>query len=138
MSTQRHTLNAIMRSLVDQLGGVDASSAIISERWSRPVSKGTISRRLSGEWDWTVCDIIALQEAAQRRPVYDWFESFDGSAAAKEDAMAAAAFTNVEFGQANAALMTAKTPEDRARAAKEWRDVAEGAERVIDALEGGR
>lgn len=135
MSTERKTLNAFMCSLVDECGGVVGAASCISARWNGSVSPGTISRKKSGDLDWTVCDVIALQEAVGRHSVFDWFETLREDRVVKADAMAAAARSSVEQGEAMAALLSAKTPSDRARAIKEWRDVVESAEVVVDALE---
>ena len=66
----RHTVNAMMSSLIDgTLGCLDAAAATINERWGRDTSKGTLSKKLAGHLDWTIADIVALEDAVGRYPV---------------------------------------------------------------------
>ncbi|MEX5515694.1 hypothetical protein [Pseudophaeobacter sp. 1A09344] len=58
-----------MKSLVDWLGCYDAVAETFNARWGGGSSKGTVSKKVSGNLDWTVADVIALEDAAGRYPV---------------------------------------------------------------------
>lgn len=70
----RKIVRANMKSLVDWFGCYDAVAETFNARWgvvggSAGASKGTISKKVSGNLDWTVADVIALEDAAGRYPV---------------------------------------------------------------------
>lgn len=58
-----------MRSLVQGYGCYDAVAEVLNSRWGCGTSKGTISKKMSGQLDWTLSDVIALQDAAGDYPV---------------------------------------------------------------------
>lgn len=62
---------AAMKALVQSFGCYDAVASTIHGRFGIPVSRGTISKKMSGHLEFTLPDIIALQEAAGRHPVTD-------------------------------------------------------------------
>lgn len=62
-------VRAAMRSLVGWLGCYDAVAETLNARWGGGHSKGTVSRKMNGALDWTVADVIALEDAAGRYPV---------------------------------------------------------------------
>ena len=70
----RKIVRANMRSLVDWFGCYDAVAETFNARWgvvggAGGASKGTVSKKVSGNLDWTVADVIALEDAAGRYPV---------------------------------------------------------------------
>lgn len=65
----RKIIGANMRSLVDWFGCYDAVAETFNARWGGGSSKGTVSKKVSGNLDWTVADVIALEDAAARYPV---------------------------------------------------------------------
>jgi endonuclease/exonuclease/phosphatase family metal-dependent hydrolase len=58
-----------MRSLVQGFGCYDAVAEVLNARWGCGSSKGTISKKMSGQLDWTMADVIALQDAAGEYPI---------------------------------------------------------------------
>ncbi|MGV6840591.1 MAG: hypothetical protein ACWA40_10400 [Planktomarina sp.] len=58
-----------MRSLVQSFGCYDAVAEVLNVRHGGSASKGTISKKMSGQLDWTLSDMIALQDAAGAYPV---------------------------------------------------------------------
>lgn len=69
MPDVRRILRANMRSLVDWFGCYDGVAETFNARWGGGASKGTISKKVTGTLDWTVADVIALEDAAGRFPV---------------------------------------------------------------------
>lgn len=65
----RKIVRANMRSLVGWFGCYDAVAETFNARWGGGASKGTVSKKVSGNLDWTVADVIALEDAAGRYPV---------------------------------------------------------------------
>lgn len=65
---------AQMKAIVGWFGCFDAVAETINARWDRiggagGASKGTISKKVSGALDWTLADVIALEDASGRFPV---------------------------------------------------------------------
>ena len=60
---------AQMKSIVGWFGCFDAVAETINARWGGGASKGTISKKASGALDWTLADVIALEDASGRFPV---------------------------------------------------------------------
>jgi hypothetical protein len=69
MPDLRKIVHANMKAVIDWYGCFDAAAETINARWGGGASKGTLSRKLSGSLDFTVPDVIALEDAAQRFPV---------------------------------------------------------------------
>ena len=135
MTNERLVLNAHMNGLLSELGGIVAANAVIEARSGRTHSAGTLSQKKNGHADWTVMDIIYLQEAARRTPVTDWLVSLnedDPTAAVCRNA--AAARFMIESGELAAAIITAKTPEEVAKAHKEYADARDALDDVGDSL----
>ena len=65
----RKISRANMRSLVDWFGCYDAVAETLNARWGGGASKGTVSKKVAGHLDWTVADVVALEDAAGRYPV---------------------------------------------------------------------
>lgn len=70
----RKIVRANMRSLVDWFGCYDAVAETFNARWgvvsgAGGASKGTISKKVTGTLEWTVADVIALEDAAGRYPI---------------------------------------------------------------------
>lgn len=61
--------NAHMRALIQAHGCLDSVAALISARFGRSVSKGTISKCMSGALHWSLADVIALEDAAGQYPI---------------------------------------------------------------------
>ena len=64
MSDLKSVTHYAMRALVHKIGCFDAVAAVINARWGGGASKGTISKKMNGQLDWTVADVIAVQDAA--------------------------------------------------------------------------
>lgn len=74
MPDLRRIIRASMKSLIDGFGCYDAVAETFNARWgvgfgSGGASKGTISKKVVGQLDWTVADVIALEDASDRYPV---------------------------------------------------------------------
>lgn len=138
MSDEHIILNEFMRKMVADLGGLDAASMWIALRWGTPISKGTLSRKVNGSLDWTLMDIIALQDAAKVHPVTDWMASQSGGA----DALASVATGTVDFmreageaiGQLGAVVAMPADHKARLQAIKEVHDVVSAGTQLIEAL----
>jgi hypothetical protein len=69
MADLRQSCHAAMRALVQRVGSFDAITETLSARWGHGVSKGTISRKMNGDFDWTVADVIAMEDCLGEFPV---------------------------------------------------------------------
>lgn len=65
----RKIARAHMKAIVDHLGCFDAVAETINTRWGEGASKGTVSKKVSGSLDWTIADVVALEDASGRYPV---------------------------------------------------------------------
>lgn len=69
MADIRLIVRAHMKSLVEWLGCYDAVAETFNARWGGGSSKGTVCKKVTGHLDWTVADVIALEDVAGRYPV---------------------------------------------------------------------
>lgn len=70
MSDPRRVVSGLMAAFIQgRFGCFDAAAATISARWGGGASKGTLSKKAAGLLDWTVADVIALEDAAGDYPV---------------------------------------------------------------------
>lgn len=69
MPDERKLVQAHMRSLIKGYGCLDAAAETINAHWDCETSKGTLSKKLSGQFDWTISDIIALEDGLDQHPV---------------------------------------------------------------------
>ncbi|WP_299734692.1 hypothetical protein [uncultured Roseobacter sp.] len=69
MPDLRKQTHAHLRALIGWFGCYDAAAATINARWGGGASKGTISKKVSEQLDWTVADIVALEDAVGQYPV---------------------------------------------------------------------
>lgn len=137
MPDHRLIINAHMQGLIAKVGGYDAAIAYLEATNGRPYSKGTLSQKKNLTLDWTIMDMIALQELAGRSPVTEWLVSLAEESDAAGCVTTAAAELASESGEAIAAVLNARTPEQRAKAVEELHDVIGSSERLVDALEAG-
>jgi hypothetical protein len=125
MSDFKLIANAHMQALVGRLGCLDAVAETINARWGACASKGTISRKCSGSLDWTVVDVVALEDALGAFPVTKLLErrraQFAASAPQVSGLVHAAAISR-EAGEAVASILAAEQSDgagERAQAIKE-------------------
>lgn len=70
MADLRRVVNAHVSAMIDgYFGCLDAACETINARLGTSVNKGTLSKRLQGQYDWPVSDIIALEDASGRYPI---------------------------------------------------------------------
>lgn len=145
MAEVRGVLAAHMAALIQGLGCYDAAAETIAARWGASISRGTLTKKLNGVLDWTVADVIALEDARGQYPVTrllwrrmrgrgtleDGSLLQDGSTIARESGEAIAAILRAEQSSATGAGAS-----DAAQAIKEL-DEAIAAMRIARArLEG--
>ena len=127
--------------MVQRLGCLDSAAEVIAARTGNSVNKGTLSKKMSGSLDWTVSDIVALEDALSTYPVTQSLgrrlgrEAFvrgclmtEGALLAKEAGEAVAAVMRA----ANAATATAA---DRASAIQELSEAEDMLRRCRTTLE---
>ncbi|OWJ81388.1 hypothetical protein [Haematobacter missouriensis] len=120
-------ITAHMRGLVGRLGCLDAVAETLNARWGGGHSKGTISRKLHGSLDWTVRDIVGLEDAVGDYPVTRMLERrrADAGIAIPACMIRQSGVISRETGEAVAAILAAEQSEcagDRAEAIKEIGD----------------
>ncbi|MBM1848735.1 hypothetical protein [Pseudosulfitobacter pseudonitzschiae] len=127
MPDLRKIVNAQMAALIDgTFGCLDAAAETINARTGGSVSKGTLSKRLSGQLGWTIEDVAALQMAAGQYPVTRTMmrlEMDNGGKSAAACLYAASGVVSKEVGEAvSAALRAAQSADggDIAEATRLW------------------
>ncbi len=125
MADTREIIRASMRALVVRFGCYDAvAEAINAALPGARCCKGTIARRMAGQLDWPVCEVMALEDAVGAWPVTRMLARrlADDAAAPEVPLMALAGSAAKEGGEAVAAILAAlgcARPEARARAVAE-------------------
>ncbi|UFE28310.1 hypothetical protein [Pseudosulfitobacter pseudonitzschiae] len=142
MPDLRKIVNAQMAALIDgTFGCLDAAAETINARTGGSVSKGTLSKRLSGQLGWTIEDVAALQMAAGQYPVTRTMmrlEMDNGGKSAAACLYAASGVVSKEVGEAvSAALRAAQSADggDIAEAIREAVEAEEAMRRLREALE---
>ena len=77
MKDQFKIAHAHMNALARGVGCFDAIAATINERTGGNLSKGVISKIMSGQLDWSVKHMIALQDAERKYPLKRFFAGDD-------------------------------------------------------------
>lgn len=121
MQDSRMILSAMLQALISgTFGCLDAAALTLDARWGRGSSKGTLSRKIAGSLDITVCDVIALEDAAGRYPITHWLARRLAEVSPESrDMRALVAGIAKETGEAMAALLSAELSDragDRAQA----------------------
>lgn len=131
-------IRAFMASLIDRVGGVDAAASVIAARYSTEVSKGTISKRQSGSLDWSLVDIIAIEDAVGDPCVRRWLARNLPEVTEGQSLMQGVGSMALEAGEATVAVMefvSGRGSRDRAR--KEVADMLASVGQLAAQLEGG-
>ncbi|MDG3040458.1 hypothetical protein [Roseicyclus marinus] len=142
----RDQVRSAMRALLSGYGCLDAAAAVLDARWGQGGSKGTLSKKASGQLSFTVEDVIALEDGLGRFPVTRLLAQRLGKPGAipVDDLCQGAGDIAREAGEAVAAILAAVTSGrsgDRAQALVEideaivQLEAARGALRMIAAGE---
>lgn len=134
MSDPKSVTGAMMRALVTgAFGCLDAAVATIDARWGLGCSKGTLSRKMSGSLDWTIADVLALEDAAGRYPVTQHLARRMGAAEPGPVSLVeAAGLISRECGEAVSAILAAQMSAKASDRAEALREISEAIE-VLDA-----
>lgn len=133
----RAMIRAFLAGLVARAGGVDAAAALIGARLGAEVSKGSISKRLAGQLDWPLVEIMALEDAVGDPCVRRWLARGLPAISAGQTILQAAADAVRENGEAISAVMDyAAGAGDRDLARKEVSDALVAATRLAALMEG--
>ena len=133
MADKRLIINAHIGGLIASVGGYDAVCAYFEASTGRPYSKGTLSQKKNGTLDWTIMDMIMLQEMAGRAPVTAWLASLADEPDAVPCRKVVTAQYAIESGELVSASLAEPTPENRAKVHKEIADVRHWVDQVEDA-----
>lgn len=137
MLSMRILINQQMAALIDgRFGCLDAAAETIHARTGQPVSKGTLSRRLSGHAGWPVDEVAALEDAAGRHPVTKYMarrlrpdvETASGSI------LVNAGEISKESGEAVSAILAA----EQSATADDWATAFSNIDEAIEALRHAR
>lgn len=135
--SDRAMIRAFMAGLVERAGGVDAAAALIGARNGAEVSKGSISKRLTGHLDWPLVEIMALEDAVGDPCVRRWLARSLREIAEGQSLMQAAAEAVREHGEAVSAVMDfAAGRGTRADARKEVSESVTASARLAALMEG--
>lgn len=137
----RIKINALMRSLVQRFGCLDAVAAMIGARFGAAPSKATLSKKMAGKLDWTVADLLALEDASGAFPVTAMLNRRRG----RDDVVPGCLVTESaavarEAGEAVSAMLRANQSNcdmDRADALREVGEAIEALRAVQKMLDGG-
>ncbi|RBW43411.1 hypothetical protein DS901_10245, partial [Loktanella sp. D2R18] len=99
-------------------------AATINARWGGGSSKGTVSKKASGILDWTVADVIALEDASEQFPITQMMvKRLEAQEVINDICLMSLTGTIAkENGEAIAAILSAQqssSADDRVRAMKE-------------------
>lgn len=136
--SDRQMINAFMAGLVKRAGGVDAVAAILTAATGEPTAKGSISKRLAGQLDWSAVDIWALEDALSDPCVSRW--RVQNLAGAEEEACLVKAAVDAvrESNEMSTALMEVATGKgDRTKARKELSESIAAQKKALALLEAG-
>ncbi len=136
--TDRRRINALMSALIDgTFGCLDGAAETINARWGRGVCKGTLSKKLSLQLDWTLSDIVALEDAAGRYPVTRMLarRMNDASRSAPSSMLEQAGMISREAGEAVSAILSAEMSAQADSRAEALREVDEAIEALRQARE---
>ncbi|MEP5729590.1 MAG: hypothetical protein ABJL67_09445 [Sulfitobacter sp.] len=137
----RKLVNAQMAALIDgTFGCLDAAAETINARSGGSVTKGTLSKRLSGKLGWPVEDVAALEEVSGQHPVTNMLSrrKNGGRSTASSCLYAASGVASKEVGEAvSAALRAAQSADgdDLADAIREASEAEIAMRRLKEALE---
>jgi hypothetical protein len=142
MRDARLVVHAAMRSMVAKLGCYDAVAEVINARWGGNVAKGAISKKMSGINDWSVSDVMAMQDALGDYPITRLLSAQMKTMAEvqHESLPILAGSAAKEMGEALQAIMAdvqSDNPESRAAAISECREAIEVLQNTLAALEAG-
>lgn len=131
-----------MKSMIDWFGCLDAVAETINGRWGAGASKGTISKKVSGQLDWTLADIIAIEDAVGRFPVTRMMARRleDRVAVADNCLMMQTGIIAKESGEAVSAILAAEQSlcaDDRAQAVVEIDEAIAALKCARNRLDGG-
>ncbi|KZY05245.1 MULTISPECIES: hypothetical protein [unclassified Sulfitobacter] len=130
----RAIINSHMQALIDGFyHSLDAACEQINARNGSTVCKGTMSRRLNGDFGWPVEDVIALEDGAGRYPVTrrmaNRLTDKERAAACIYEASGAA---SKEAGEAVSAALRAAQSADAGHTAGAIREAEEGMQALSD------
>lgn len=131
-------IRTLMVGLVERAGGVEPAAALIGARLGTDVSKGTISRRNSGQLSWPLEEIMALEDALGDQAVRRWL--FRTVVPAQQETCLMSATTDLvrESGEAGSAVLAHLTGQgSKAAALKEVLESIEANQKLLKLLEGG-
>lgn len=128
----RKLISAMMLGMIHRFGGHEAASALLAARWGHATSKGTLTKKAAGDLDWTLADVIALEDALGDFPISRMLAE-RGRAGISGDLTRVLAVMAKEAGEAVASVLTQG---DRAGMLKEAREAQAAAQALVEVLEG--
>jgi hypothetical protein len=137
MAQLRDLVNAQMAALIDgTFGCLDAAAETINARTGGSLTKGTISKRLSGQIGWPVDEVAALEDAAGRHPVTRALSRRlnPDERTASGSILAQAGAISKETGEAVSAILAAQ----QSASAKDWAAAIAEIDEAIEALRSAR
>lgn len=137
----RLQINALMSALIDgTYQCLDAAAEALNARNGNGANKATLSKKLNLHLDWTVADVIALEDAAGRYPVTRMLarRMADADRAAPMPMIQRAGSISKECGEAVAAILNAEVSasgQEKAQAVAEIDEAIEALRHARSELE---
>lgn len=140
MPEYKRLIAANMRAMLDWFGCLDAAASTINARWGGGASKGTLSKKANGLLDWSVVEVMALEDARGEYPITRMMARRQKAAPpiAEGGLVESSASLAKESGEALAAILAAQQSEcaqDYAQAIKETDEAICAMHRARDLLE---
>lgn len=142
MPDLRRLINSQMQALIDgHFGCLDATAETINARLNSSVSKGTLSKRLQGQYGWPADEVAALEDAAGKFPVTRLLARrlLPDERTARGSILMHAGCVSKETGEAVSAILAAQQSEaadDRAQALVEIDEAIEALQSARSILQG--
>lgn len=134
MIDAREVVRVSMKAILDRLGCYDAAAATINARFGG-ASKGTISKKVSGVLDWTVADVLALEDATGQYPVTRFLaRRLETRGPLGPGLMVQSGVIARESGEAVSAILAAEQSSDAGERAEALKEIDE----AIEALSAAR
>lgn len=137
MADMRALVNAQMAAMIDGcFGCLDAAAETINARTGLSVNKGTLSKRLSGQYGWPIDEVAALEDAAGRHPVTRVIARRlnPDERTARGSILAQAGAISKETGEAVNAILAAQ----QSASSKDWAAAAAEIDEAVQALRAAR
>ena len=139
---ERIAINSMMGAIISgTCNGLESACSVIADKWGREPNKGLLSKKLNMNADWTIADLMALEDHAGRYPITRMLHRRIGRKQTNTDNLSLLTGSAAkEAGEALQAALAAIESEEAGNTAEAIREADEAArafDRLRDRLEAG-